>query len=64
MMRTMIDAGEGPMMRFEIDDTRMYGTEELLFRIAVVNPYCPKAHNDSNDDRWLGMALQAISLEY
>ncbi len=64
VMRTMIDAGEGPMMRFEIDDTRMYGTEELLFRIAVVNPYCPKAHNDSNDDRWLGMALQAISLEY
>ena len=64
VMRTMIDAGEGPTIRFEIDDTRLYGTEELLYRIAVVNPYCPKAHNDSNDDRRLGMALQAISLAY
>jgi hypothetical protein len=64
VMRTVIDAGEGPRIRFEIADERLYGTQELLFRIAVVNPYCPKAHNDNNDDRRLGMALQAISLAY
>jgi len=64
LIRTVIDTGGGSTIRFEINDTRLYGMQELLFRIAVVNPYCPKAHNGNSDDRWLGMALQAISLAY
>jgi hypothetical protein len=64
VIRTVIDASECPTIRFDLDDKRLYGTQELLFRIAVVNSYCPKAHNDNNDDRWLGMALQAILLTY
>jgi len=64
LIHTVIDAGEGLPTRFEIDDSRLYGTHELIFRIAVVDSYCPKAHNGSNDDRRLGMALQAISLTY
>jgi hypothetical protein len=64
VIRTVSDAGEGAAIRFEIDDTRLYGVRELVFRIAVVNPYCPQAHNDNNDDRRLGMALQAIALTY
>jgi hypothetical protein len=64
VMRTVVDAGEGSTIRFDLDDTRLYGMQEILFRIAVVNSHCPKAHNENNDDRWLGMALQAISLAY
>lgn len=64
VVRTVIDAGEGSTIRFDLDDARLYGMQELLFRVAVINSYCPKAHNANNDDRWLGMALQAISLAY
>ncbi len=59
-----IDTGDTPTIRLAIDDCRLYGKRELVFRIAVINPYCPKAHNDSNDERRLGMGLQAISLSY
>ena len=59
-----IDSADAPTIRLATDDPRLYGTRELVFRIAVINPYCPKAHNDSHDERQLGLALQAISLSY
>jgi hypothetical protein len=64
VMRSVIESGEGKTIKFEMDDARLYGMQELLFRIAVVNPYCPKAHNNSDDQRSLGMALQSISVAY
>ena len=64
VMRSVIDASATPTIKFNIDDARLYGAKEIAFRIAVVGPYCPKAHSDSDDNRSLGMALQAISLSY
>jgi len=64
LIHTVIDAGDGLPVRFDIDDSRLYGMHELLFRVAVADPYCPKAYNGGNDDRRLGMALQGISLTY
>lgn len=64
VVRTILESKEGGSVAFSVDDPRVYGAQSLCFRVAISNPYCPKAHNDNNDDRWLGMALQAISVEY
>lgn len=64
LLASAVDPGNGPQLKFEFTDSRLRGRQELRFRIAVMNPYSPKAHNNTNDERRLGIALQSISLTY
>lgn len=64
VIATAVDSGMGPPLQLEVTDTRLRGAHDLQFRIAVLNPYSPKAHKSTSDDRKLGMALQSIHISY
>jgi hypothetical protein len=64
VIRTANDVGDGVPIAFDVVDARLSGVRDLMFHIAIMDPFCPWVHGLSEDKRQLGMGLQAISIEY